>query len=389
MSRIHGGNLLMVSNYPSDTAYAWWLMEHFWKTLANRFAQAGSKAYLAYPKITSIPETIATAPIEPVMLPIPWRSREEASNVREFLRKKRISSVYFTDQRYFSHQYLMLRLSGVTRIVTHDHTPGDRPPVDGIKGALKAARNAMPWFTADRVLCISELMRQRSMENARIPAQKCVVVQNGIPPVDCVRHKRNALREDLCLHPDSIVVITTGRAHPYKRFDFVIECANALRSRAPQSDIVFLLVGDGPAMPDLRAMVRRLKLEKSIHLLGFRTDVHDLLCISDIALHASLGEGFSLSIIEYMSASLPVLVPNIPSVCQAISHNETGIVYTKDDSEAVAAHILALATETQTRLAMGTAAKAYADDSYNLEQCTERFQSAVEEAYFGNTEKFD
>ena len=61
----------MVSNYPSDTAYAWWLMEHFWGTLAGRFSQLGRKAYLAYPKITTLSEAIAAAPIEPVELCVP------------------------------------------------------------------------------------------------------------------------------------------------------------------------------------------------------------------------------------------------------------------------------------------------------------------------------
>jgi len=371
----------MVSNYPSDTAYAWWLMEHFWKTLAERFAQMGSSAYLAYPTITSLSETIAAAPVEPLELSIPWKSRAQAVQARNVLCEKNISFIYFTDQPYFNPQYAMMRLKGVHRIIIHDHTPGDRPPVRGLKGALKAAQNSLPWFTADRVICVSELMRHRNMTNSRIPARKCVVVQNGIRLVDCVEKNDSALRESLGVRSDSFLIVTTGRAHPFKRFDFILECADALRRISPELDAVFLLAGDGVAMPALRKQMQHLKLEDSVRLLGFRNDVRDLLCASDLALHAALGEGFSLSIIEYMSARLPVLVPDIPSVSQAVHHNETGLLYPLNEAGVVASHIQALAVDSERRLAMGSAAKAEADKLYSLEQCTRSFLYSIEEGY--------
>lgn len=375
------GNLLMVANYPSDTAYAWWLMEHFWKTLAERFTQAGVEAYLAYPEITSLSDTIAQAPIKSVQLTIPWQSPEQATNVKKFLREKNISALYFTDQPYFNPQYGSMRLSGIQRIVIHDHTPGDRLPVRHLKGAIKAARNALPWFTADQVLCVSELMRQRNLANGRIPARKCAVVQNGIRAVACTADIRLSVRKRLGVQPNSVLVVTTGRAHPYKRFDFVIECASALRRAAPDLDITFLLAGDGPAMSELHAQVQRLELEDTVRLLGFRDDIRDLLCASDVAMHAALGEGFSLSIIEYMSASLPVLVPDIPSVSQAIRHNETGLVYPTEEIQAAADQILGLVTDGKRRLAMGQAAKAEADSRYSLERCTQYFIKAIESGY--------
>lgn len=367
----------MVANYPSDTGYAWWLMEHFWKTLSEWIHQRGAKAYLAYPKIISISATIQSAPIQLVELTLPWQSKKQAKEVQDFLRSNEITAIYFTDQDFFKLQYIKLRINGIRRIIIHDHTPGDRPAVGGIKGAIKAIRNSIPWCTADNMLCVSELMRHRDIANGRIPSNKCLVVQNGIPPVKCVQESGVALRKDLDIKLTSIVVVTSGRAHPYKRFDFIIKCANFLKNLAPEMDVVFLLVGDGSAMHELKDMVRDLGLEKSVRLLGFRSDVHEILCASDIALHAALGEGFSLAIIEYMSAGLPVLVPDIPSVSQAIKHDETGVIYPRDDIEAVANHIKALALDNERRLEMGKAAKNKATDTYTLDRCTKEFIFAL------------
>lgn len=381
MNQHYMGNLLMVSNYPSDTAYAWWLMEHFWKIQAELFEQAGKKAFLAYPKITSISKTIANSPIVPIELTFPWYSRQDEENARKFIVDHNISYIYFTDQPFFNLKYAMMRRSGVKRIIIHDHTPGDRPPIRGLKGSIKSAINTIQCVTADYVFCVSDLMRKRNIETTRISSNKCVVVQNGIQPVICPKDNTKIIRESLGVEPTSILVATTGRAHPYKRFDFIIKCAHALHKRNPELDVIFLLVGDGPAMPELQDMVRRLNLENKVRLLGFRDDVHNLLCASDLALHAALGEGFSLSIIEYMSAGLPVLVPDIPSVSQATKHNYTGLIYPKDDAEAVATYIVALSTDSKRRITMGDAAKTCANNAYSLEKCTGDFLSAINVAY--------
>src|SRR5699024_1175935 len=139
------------------------------------------------------------------------------------------------------------------------------------------------------------------------------VVQNGVsPPVPKV--DREAMRRELGMDPDSLVVLSTGRVHPYKRHERILELAEQLRRRRPDRNIVFVIVGDGPALEALREQVRQAGLEDQVRLLGFRRDTPNLLGMADLALHPARGEGFSLSIIEYMAAGLPVLVPDIPSV---------------------------------------------------------------------------
>lgn len=373
-------NVLMVSNYPSDTAYAWWLMEHFWVLLAEAAQERGGRTYLAYPKITAVPPRIAASSIQTVELPVLAEGQGEwMAAAAKFIRDNRITVLYLIDQPYLSAQYPALRRLGVRRIVVHDHTPGDRPPVSGIKGALKALVNAVPLWTADLILNVSPLMRQRSLENGRIPPHKCVTVQNGITPIQCDADTREATRARLELKSAATAIVSSGRAHPYKRFDFIVDCARSLQDLAPHLEFVFLLIGDGPAMAELQSQVSRLQLQSRVRLLGFRQDVKSIICAADIAMHASLGEGFSLSIVEYMSAGLPVLVPDIPSVSQAISHGRTGIVYAAHDAPAAAVCIRDLIVDGASRQSMGQAAKRQADTEFNLDRCTADFVKVAHE----------
>jgi len=381
MAKVTKGNILLVSNYSSDVGYAWWLMEHFWVLIARHFQKKGSKAFLAYPSISEVPKAIRESNIKTIQMTVPGTTPSERNQLRRFVKENNITAVYFTDRPWFSPTYAYLRFLGIETIIVHDHTPGDRPPVKGMKGFIKAIRHRLPMVNADKQFCVSELMRYRSITNGRIPANKCLVVQNGIPPVEAPKRSREEIRSDLNIGPETILCITTGRAHPYKRFDFIIDVAADIQANHPHQDIVFLLAGDGPAIDELNTQVQKLGLNEKVILAGFRPDARDLLAAADIAMHAALGEGFSLSIVEYMSSGLPVLVPDIPSVKQAVDHQKNGMVYGKDDTEEAAQFIVKLARDTTFREKLSECARTKANTQYTLEACTGAFQKACETVF--------
>ena len=377
MKQRDNGNILLVSNYPSDVGYAWWLMEHFWILLADHFGARGAKAFLAYPSITQLPDTIKDSCITPVELELPT-SGALPSELTTFIETNNIQHVYLTDRPWFNPRYATLRRAGVRNIVVHDHTPGDRPAIGGLKGLIKAIRHRLPLVCADSQICVSPLMRQRSISNGRLPGEHCHVVQNGIPPVQSSNTSRSQLLESLDIPGDRRICITTGRAHPYKRFDFIINTAAELQTIAPDNNLVFVLIGDGPDFDRLQQRVRLLNLQERVRLPGFRADAKAFLSAADMAMHAALGEGFSLSIAEYMSAGLPVLVPDIASVKQAIDHGHNGFVYEKDSVGSAASYIAALLNDESRRLAMGQAAKTKANSQYSLDNCTVEFRKACQ-----------
>lgn len=377
MKQHDNGNILLVSNYPSDVGYAWWLMEHFWVLLSEHFKARGAKAFLAYPSINDLPAKVQDSCITPVELDIP-ATGSLPTELKTFIKINNIQHVYLTDRPWFNPQYAALRQAGVKNIVVHDHTPGDRPVIGGLKGLIKVLRHRLPLICADSQLCVSPLMRQRSIFNGRLPGHRCHVVQNGIPPVPPSTASRQSLLESLDIPSDRRVCITTGRAHPYKRFDLIINTAAELKKIQPDNNLVFVLIGDGPDFQRLKQMVQDLKLEEHVRLPGFRTDAKAFLGAADMAMHAALGEGFSLSIVEYMSAGLPVLVPDIPSVKQAIDHGENGYVYEKDSVASAAYYIAALLDEDSRRQAMGRAARDKAHTKYSLDNCTQEFRGACQ-----------
>jgi glycosyltransferase involved in cell wall biosynthesis len=376
MSSCNTGNVLLVSNYPSDTGYAWWLMERLWVAFAKLSSEGGNRTYLAYPALRGLSEAVRTADIEAVEMSFPWNSSQQRANLLRFIKERRIETVYLTDQPYFSLLYSRLRQAGVRRIIVHDHTPGDRPKALGLRAALKRLRHRFKACCADLFINVSPAMRSRSIESGCVPEAKCVTVQNGIDPVVCDAERRDMIRYKLGIRPESVLIVSSGRAHPYKRFDFIVNVAASMRNGAT-ADYVFALVGDGDMIPKLKVQIEALGIADKVRLLGFRSDVRDILCAADLAIHASLGEGFSLSIVEYMSSGLPVIVPDIPSVSQAIESGVTGCVYPRESVAQAAEHVMALCRDAVRRTQMGQAAKQIADSAYTSSRTIAEFTQAL------------
>src|SRR5690606_8656685 len=102
--------LLLVANWDSDVGYAWWLMESFWAKLAERYAPT-QRILLAYPKINTIPTSIAEAPLQTVEQPFGLSAAPKRilSDLR-FLRANKVQCIYLSDRPTWSLRYLLYRI---------------------------------------------------------------------------------------------------------------------------------------------------------------------------------------------------------------------------------------------------------------------------------------
>lgn len=377
--RAPSGTVLLVANYRPDVGFAWWLMENFWIRFANVARARGLHPLIVYPTDGVIPQAIVDAGVETAVQPFPGTGRDGLAAAVELVRQRRVRCIYFTDRPFSKPAYAALRAAGVRLIINHDHSPGDRPPVGGLKGLAKAVWRRMRPMSCDLQLCVAPLIRERAIRNARIPADRAVLVQNGIVPIEC-GGDRGYARRVLGLPDDATICITVGRASTYKRIDFVIEVARHCIAELNIDDIHFVHCGDGPDMDRLRGLVDAAGLNDRFILAGRRSDVKELLCSSDFAMHAAKGEAFSLAIIEYMSAGLPVLVPDIPSVRQAIRHEENGLVYPDGDARAAAQLLAGLHADPARRHRLGAKAAADVREHYTLDTMNARFDRVVDDA---------
>ncbi len=118
---------------------------------------------------------------------------------------------------------------------------------------------------------------------------------------------RNAKRIELGLNNTDIVCISAGDIVARKNYGVAIEAI----AKANNPNLHYLICGVGPERDKLEAMANNLGISRQIHFLGFRTDVKELLKVSDIFLFTSLQEGLPRSLMEAMAIGLPAVVSRI------------------------------------------------------------------------------
>lgn len=372
------GNVLLVANYPSDVGYAWWLMESYWRNIAEVVSAQGRRTYLVYPKVNTVPAQIADSPIEIVEQTINLNSTTSIGALLRLVRDKGITGIYFTDRPYMHPAYLLLRLAGVRSLVVHDHTPGERPPVAGVRGGVKAILHRARLFSCDMFVATTEYIRGRMVGNARVPRSMTVVVPNGITTVAGCDGERERAREALGVAEHEIVVGIVGRAHSIKGIDFAVEVLALLRNTGRDAALRFVFIGDGPHRADFESLAARLGVEDAFTFLGARSDARTLMYGFDIGFHPSRGEvGYCLAILELMAAGLPVVVPRLDSVAGATVHGDTGMTYPAEDAAAAADTIALLASNREERTRMGMRAAVAVRDRYSLERAFSVLRSDV------------
>ena len=107
------------------------------------------------------------------------------------------------------------------------------------------------------------------------------------------------------------------------------------------------------ARAGLRAQARALGLEPRVQFLGFRTDIQLLLHAADFFCLATQSEGLGSSILEAMSAGLPVVATRVGGVPEIVEDGATGILVPPADPGALAGAMARMAGDRGLRERMG------------------------------------
>jgi glycosyltransferase involved in cell wall biosynthesis len=364
-------NLWLVGTWDSDAGYAWLMIDQFWIALARAYPDR--KVILTFPKVGSFNPEFTAAGIEVVEF------RFDLGNPRElvrFVRKHHIGHLYLTDRPYMSWVYSLLRLVGVRSIVVHDHGPGTHQPPRGLKRVLKSV--AVRLMGADAHIACSRFVLDRLRDCGRVPAKRRFLARNGVVP-NLLARSDQAIRAELGLAADTLLIVSSARADRYKRVDNIIDAASLVRAARPYVPICFIHCGGGPDFDFYADRVREKKLQGYFRLLGKRTDIARLLVGCDIAAHASQGEvGLCLSILEFMAAGLPTVVADEPSVwSECIRDGETGLLFRSGSADDLSEKLLRLVDDASLRQRIGANARRAANDDYHLRDTVAAVVTAV------------
>lgn len=125
-----------------------------------------------------------------------------------------------------------------------------------------------------------------------------------VEKIQNIKVDRNKKRGELGIPADAFVLISVGELNKNKNHEIVIRALKAINS---QDNIHYIIAGQGILRRHLLDLVESYGLMDKVHLLGFRSDVIELLKSSDYFVFPSLREGLPVALMEAMACDLPVI----------------------------------------------------------------------------------
>ncbi len=210
----------------------------------------------------------------------------------------------------------------------------------------------------DKHIVIAEHIKEKAVHKYKIDPDKIKVILNGIDTGDRFNpenYDRKAIREKLDIPRDAKVITYIGRLSEEKcPIGFVkiasrVIPASSCHPELDSGSILFLVVGDGPQMPEIKKAIKKYGLESHMRLLGFRDDTPEILAATDVLVNTSHIEGLSITIMEALSMNVPVVATDVGGTGSLIENGVNGYLVKKRSSRIFAKKILKIPPDIKPR----------------------------------------
>jgi glycosyltransferase involved in cell wall biosynthesis len=190
----------------------------------------------------------------------------------------------------------------------------------------------------DQFVTVSDPLLEHIKEICKIqtPEKTCLTVHNGIAP------SRQYVEPRICkrifgVPKDSFVVGAISRLNPDKGIDILVRAMAIVQKQAP--DAYLVIIGDGPEKRRLQQLASQLRVN-NIRFMGWMPEADQYMKGFQVFVQPSRREGFGMTVIEAMRASIPVIASRVGGLVEVIEDHVSGMLVQPEDPVELANAIL-------------------------------------------------
>ncbi len=179
--------------------------------------------------------------------------RLQVRHLQSILREQRVAVVYDRALLTTLVTAPATRRACIPRLSTIVADPGlDLQDGGGRFLAWKRRLLRRAYQQAERVITVSEDLRQRAIAYYRLDPQRTITINN---PIDLQRAERLAVQGNPGFAPDRFHVVCAGRLQPQKGYPYLLQAVEELVHRRGRREVQVHLLGQGPQERELKRFV--------------------------------------------------------------------------------------------------------------------------------------
>jgi glycosyltransferase involved in cell wall biosynthesis len=225
----------------------------------------------------------------------------------------------------------------------------------------------------DTTTNVSQVAVERYIKMGIAPRNKISLLPNGI---DSTRFKSNPearvkVRETLGLEND-FSWLAVGRLDDQKDFTSMIKAFSMLKNTKSR----LLIVGEGPHLEVLQTLLKELKLESRVKLLGVRQDVPELMNAVDGYVMSSVMEGLPMVLLEAAASGLPIVSTDVGGNREVVLEGQNGFLVPHSQPQALAEAMQKLMDlPSVQQQSMGQKGREHVSKTYDLEGIVDQWEA--------------
>jgi glycosyltransferase involved in cell wall biosynthesis len=176
---------------------------------------------------------------------------------------------------------------------------------------------------------------------------------------------------------DQPVAVSVARLSPEKDFPTLLQAVALVLRSVP--DFRLRIVGEGGERPRLEQLIRELRIENHVTLVGASDDVPAELRRAGFYVASSRKEGVSLTLLEAMAVGLPIVTTNVGGNPEVVEDGVTGRLVPPGNPRELARAIVQMCDEQENWLAMGRAGRRRVEQHFDIIRMIDAYETLYRE----------
>lgn len=208
-----------------------------------------------------------------------------------------------------AERFLMYYHHGAMRHVYHDQTA---------------------YKKCDKIIAVSENQAEELRKFIPSAADKIITIHNL---TDMERIQRKAAEDTTeVFDKTKFNIVTVGRVSYEKGMDIAVQACTKLVEQGV-ANICWWIVGDGPAMPEIRTLITETHMDPYIKLVGMKDNPYPYVRQADLYVQPSRAESFGLTILEALILGKAVVSTDTHGAEENIIHEVNGLICKTDAND--------------------------------------------------------
>lgn len=195
-------------------------------------------------------------------------------------------------------------------------------------GAMRHAyHDRIAYKKCEKIIAVSENQARELRQFVPAAASKIIAIHN-LTNVEEIRKKADANTIEI-FDKKRFNIVSVGRVSYEKGMDIAVHvCAKLVNDGF--SNICWWIIGDGPAMQEVRKTVVQTNMEDHIVLTGMKENPYPYIRQADLYVQPSRFEGYPMTILEALIIGQPIISTDNNGAKEIIQDGKTGLLCATD-----------------------------------------------------------